>query len=255
MPGDVQARRLVKLTVQRSADCLFVASSIVASSRLEERSEIMTQIPQALITGVTSFIATNIDDIAVLTLLFSRTAFRPRHIVVGQYVGFLGLVLASLPGYFGRIFLPHLWLGWLGLLPIAIGSYYLIKKDSDEETVKVIPLQESLGERRSPFANLLSPQTYQVAAITLANGGDNIGIYVPLFANNTLISLGIILCIFGVMIGLWCSLAYQLARHPWVAQTLAQYGHRIVPFVLIGLGIFIFVDGGTDRLPISRWTP
>jgi cadmium resistance transport/sequestration family protein len=208
----------------------------------------MTQIPQALITGVASFIATNIDDLAILTLLFARTTFQPRHIVGGQYVGFLGLVLASIPGYFGGIFLPRPWLGWLGLLPIAIGIYYIVKKDSDEETIQVVPLQESLGKGRSFFFSSLSPQTYQVAAITLANGGDNIGIYVPLFASSTLISLGIILCVFGAMIGVWCSLAYQLARHPWVAQTLTRYGNQVVPYVLIGLGIFIFVDSNTYRL-------
>jgi cadmium resistance transport/sequestration family protein len=208
------------------------------------------QLAQTLIAGVTSFAATNIDDIVILTLFFAQTnaSFRPRHIVIGQYLGFVGLILASLPGYFGGILAPSLWLGWLGLLPIAIGIYHIFKKDADDEMVQAVFLQEAVGKKRSPFSSLFSAQTYQVAAITLANGGDNIGIYVPLFASSTLISLGIILGVFGVMMALWCCLAYQLAQHPWVAQTLTRYGHQVVPYVLIGLGIFIFVDSDTYKL-------
>ncbi len=40
------------------------------------------------------------------------------------------------------------------------------------------------------LASVLNPQTYKVAAVTVANGGDNIGIYVPLFASSDLTSLG-----------------------------------------------------------------
>jgi cadmium resistance transport/sequestration family protein len=210
----------------------------------------MTQISQALIAGVTSFTATNIDDIVILTLFFAKVnvTFRPRHIVAGQYLGFLGLILASLPGYFGGIFIPRPWLGWLGLLPIAIGIYHIIGKNSEETTVQTVAIQGVVAEGRSPFASLLSPQTYQVAAVTLANGGDNIGIYVPLFANSSLMGIAIILGVFLVMIGLWCGIAYQLTRHPWMAKTLTRYGHRMVPFVLIGLGAAIFVESGTYRL-------
>jgi cadmium resistance protein CadD (predicted permease) len=214
----------------------------------------MTQIPQVLITGVTSFFATNIDDIVILTLFFAKvnTTFRPRHIVMGQYLGFLGLVLASLPGYFGGIFLPRPWLGWLGLLPIAIGIYYIFKQDSDENTLQTISIQLARARGRSPLALFLSPQTYQVAAVTLANGGDNIGIYVPLFASSTLTSLSIILGVFGVMVGLWCGIAYQLTRHLWFAKILTQYANRTVPFILISLGIMIFAESGIFRLFIFQ---
>jgi cadmium resistance transport/sequestration family protein len=211
----------------------------------------MTQIPQALITGVTSFTATNIDDIVILTLFFAKVnaTFRPRHIVAGQYLGFLGLVLASLPGYFGGIYIPRPWLGWLGLLPIAIGIYHIFRKDAEETTVQTVSFPKSVVvQKRSPLGSLLSPPTYQVAVVTLANGGDNIGIYIPLFANSTLMSLGIILGVFLIMVGLWCGMAYQLTRHPWAAKTLVHYGGQIFPFVLIGLGVFIFMDSGTHKL-------
>ncbi len=201
-----------------------------------------------MLTGMTAFAATNVDDIVILTLFFARVdkTLRQRHIVAGQYLGFLGLIVASLPGFLGGMIIPKVWLGWLGLLPIAIGIHYLLQPATDH-----ITLQTTVPQKQLHFASILSPQTYQVAAVTLANGGDNIGIYLPLFAKSNLAELAIILSVFLTMIGVWCGIADQLARQPLLSGALSRYGHRLVPFVLIGLGIFIFIDSGTHRLLIQ----
>jgi len=39
-----------------------------------------------------------------------------------------------------------------------------------------------------------------VIAVTIANGGDNIGIYVPLFASSDAASLGVILVVFYLLL-------------------------------------------------------
>jgi cadmium resistance protein CadD (predicted permease) len=84
-----------------------------------------------------------------------------------------------------------------------------------------------------------------VAAVTVANGSDNIGIYVPLFASTTFESILIILCVFFLLLGVWCYTAYKLAHQPVIAQVLARYVNTLVPFVLIGLGIFIVLESGS----------
>ena len=170
-----------------------------------------------------------------------------RHIVAGQYLGFTALIVASLPGFFGGLIVPRTWIGILGLVPIAIGISRLVNREKDGDRVQTVS-----GEAdRSPantLASFLSPQTYKVAAVTLANGGDNIGIYVPLFASSNLTSLGVILSVFFLLIGVWCYIAYRLARQPTIAYVLTRYGQAIVPFVLIGLGIFILIESGTFQL-------
>jgi cadmium resistance transport/sequestration family protein len=211
----------------------------------------MSWVIEAIMAGVTAFAATNIDDIVILTLFFSRVdgILRRRHIITGQYLGFLVILLLSLPGFVGGLLIPKLWLGWLGLLPIAIGLHQLFQSPSDEVSIQATPLPYP-GESgwRSRLTSVLSPQTYQVAAVTFANGGDNIAIYVPLFAHSTLPELLIILGTFLIMITLWCAIALSLAKHPLLSQTLTRYGHRLVPFVLIGLGLFIFFDSKTYQL-------
>lgn len=209
----------------------------------------MNELVRAIVTGITAFAATNIDDIVILTLLFAQvnSVFRPRHIVLGQYLGFVVLILASLPGFLGGLVVPPAWIGLLGFVPIAIGITHLVRRDADQ------PHVQTVTQRQSKKANLFAPQIYSVAAITLANGGDNIGIYVPLFANSNLETLGTILITFFVMIAVWCYIAYRLTQQPAIAHILTRYGHRAVPFVLIGLGVFILIESGTyELLPLFQ---
>ncbi|MBW4421474.1 MAG: cadmium resistance transporter [Myxacorys californica WJT36-NPBG1] len=202
-------------------------------------NELITAIP----TGITAFIATNLDDIVILLLFFSQinAVFRRRHIIIGQYLGFATLVLASLPGFFGGLVFPRDWVGMLGILPIAIGMSRLLTPNTDEPENE----SETAQAENSTLAMLFSPQSYSVAAVTFANGGDNVGIYVPLFANCTWDSLLVILGVFFSMVSLWCYAAYQLIRVPAIADTLARYGNHLVPFVLIGLGVLILIDSHT----------
>ncbi|ELS32060.1 MULTISPECIES: cadmium resistance transporter [Pseudanabaena] len=200
---------------------------------------ILTSIPTAL----TAFTATNLDDVIILLLFFSQVSstFRKRHIVMGQYLGFGALVLASLSGYFGGLLMPRDWIGMLGILPIAIGLNRLfIPETEDNESEESQSVQSN-----SWLSSLLSPQVYSVAAVTFANGGDNVGIYVPLFASSTLEGLLVTLVVFLLMVGLWCYVAYRLIQVPAIADSLSRYGNYLVPFVLIGLGILIMIDSHT----------
>lgn len=214
----------------------------------------MSWVAKALIAGMTSFVATNLDDILILLLFFSQVnaVFRPKHIIAGQYLGFLVLIAASLPGFFGGLIVPKTWIGLLGFLPIAIGISHLFQQEEEETNLQAVPNDLSSSKAKLPILstlmNLLAPQSYHVAAVTVANGGDNIGIYIPLFANSDLASLGIILSVFLVMVGVWCVIAKQLAGHPAIAQFLSRYGKTLVPFVLIGLGVYILIDSGSYQL-------
>jgi cadmium resistance protein CadD (predicted permease) len=87
-----------------------------------------------------------------------------------------------------------------------------------------------------------------VASVTFANGGDNIGIYTPLFASSNLMRLLIFLVVFYLLLGVWCVVSYFLTRQPLVAEVLTRYGHLIVPFVLIALGIYILIESATYRV-------
>lgn len=218
----------------------------------------MSWFAAAIIAGITSFAATNIDDIVILMLFFAQVndTFRPRHIVVGQYLGFTALIVASLPGFFGGLIVPKAIIGLLGFVPIAIGIKHLVSRGNQENEVQAVS-DEFNRESNSPvskLANLFNPQIFNVAAVTVANGGDNIGIYLPLFASSDLPSLVVILAVFSVMVGVWSYVAYLLTRLHAIANILTRYSQALVPFVLIGLGIFILIESGSYRL-FKLYTP
>ena len=194
-------------------------------------------------TGFAAFAATNLDDIVVLLLFFTQVnvTLGTQHIVVGQYLGFTALVLASLPSFFGGRLFPEPWIGILGTVPIAIGINRLLNPQTDEDETPVLTEQPS----NSLLASLFSPQAYGVAAVTIANGGDNISIYVPLLANISSEELGVILTVFFLLVAVWCYAAYRLTQIPALAKLFTQYGSYFVPFVIIGLGIFILIDSHT----------
>jgi cadmium resistance transport/sequestration family protein len=197
------------------------------------------------ITAMTTFAATNLDDIVILMVFFLQVnaTFRSRHIVTGQYLGFIVLILASIPGFLGGLILPEAWIGLLGFLPIAIGVKQWINLYQDEEIIQTV--SDELGSLKT---GLISSQTYHVAAVTVANGGDNIGIYVPLFAGQSLVELLVTLAVFFVLIGAWCYVAYRLIRYPAIAHVFTRYGHQLVPFILVGLGLSILIESGTYKL-------
>lgn len=209
----------------------------------------MNWILPTIATAITAFIATNLDDLILLMLFFAQEdlsvpdaarRFQSKYIVAGQYLGFAILILASLPGFLGGLIIPKAWIGLLGLMPIAIGIKHWFDRDQPDEIATIT------DDRSKP--KLLHPQIYQVAAVTFANGGDNISIYVSLFASSNLVELGVTLLVFFALIGVWCFLAQRLANQPAIARTLTRYSSTLVPLVLIGLGLFILIENDSFSL-------
>ncbi|MGG6295074.1 cadmium resistance transporter [Leptolyngbya sp. AN02str] len=216
----------------------------------------------ALLTGslalaIATATATTFDDNIYLTLFFGRVnqTFRPRHIVVGEFVGFTALVGVSLVGFLGGLVVSHMWIGLLGFLPIAIGVNTLLSRDeNDGETIQ--DTSPNLSRRCSypcrskatVWKTICEPQTYRVAAVTIANGGNNIGIYIPLFASSTLPNLVLTLSVCYTAIGLWCLLSYSIVRRPAIAFIMARYVRKVVPFVLMWIGFSILLDNQSYQL-------
>ena len=200
----------------------------------------MSPIVLTIITATLAFVTTNIDDILLLMLFFAQVnqSFRKRHIVVGHYLGFIAIILISLLGFAGALILPRNLIGLLGLIPIALGVYQLFRKPDDDETVDI----STLAGKPSLLGGILSAHTFSVAGVTLANGADNISVYVPLFANHTLTDVVIILVIFGLLVGVWLYAGYRLVRYPSIARFLERYGERLVPYVFILLGLYILLE-------------
>jgi len=89
---------------------------------------------------------------------------------------------------------------------------------------------------------------WTVAGVTLANGGDNIGVYTPVFLSVEPLAVVAYCIIFLALVAVLVALAKFVATRPPIAEVLERWEHILFPIVLIGLGIVILVSGGAFGL-------
>jgi cadmium resistance protein CadD (predicted permease) len=187
------------------------------------------------LTAVALFAATNADDIVVLTALSisSRAEGRPRrwHIWAGQYAGFAVLIAVSLAAAGGLALVPLHWLWLLGLLPLSLGLARL---------VTAIRAHRS-GQQASPA--VVTGLT-GVIGLTIANGGDNLSAYIPVFRTSSMAAIAVIIPVFMVGVGVYCLAGIRIAAHHAVIQAVQRWGQWVIPVVFIAIGFYIFFKTG-----------
>ncbi len=186
-------------------------------------------------TAVAMFIATNLDDLFVLMIFFSNKEFKAKQIVLGQCIGVMALIAISALSYFLKLVIPVNWIGLLGILPIIIG----IKNLKDIKDKKETFTNYDINENKTFFSKFKNSKSFLVALVSFTNGGDNIGVYVPLFASIGLQQMIVVISVFLIMIAIWCYISFNLVENSILGDKIKKYGHIILPFVLIFLGITI----------------
>ena len=178
-----------------------------------------------ILTAATAFISTNLDDILILTLLFAQASSGKASIAAGQFAGIGILTAASFLGARLMQGLPATALALLGMVPIALG------------------VRAWVQYRRNPEPDAVSAVGFtQTLLLTLANGGDNLGVYIPLFAGYSLPHMAAVGAVFALMTALWCLLGIRLAALPALGERIRSSRHILVPAVLITLGIYILLE-------------
>lgn len=178
--------------------------------------------------------ATTIDDVLVLAAFFgqvNRNRAAIARIVLGEYLGFGAILAISVIGALGAAQLPPAAIPYLGLIPLLLGlrAAWLAWRQHDNDAAD-IGKASGLG-------------IIQVTLISFANGGDNIGVYVPVFAVVGMsATIGyVVVLLLGVAV--WCAISWYVVSRPAMARTLSRWGHLLLPVVLIGIGLGILIEG------------
>ena len=194
--------------------------------------------------GIAAFVSTNIDDLLILMAFFATSRFPPFQIVLGQYVGMGSLIAVSLLGLLIALVVPRNLIGLIALFPIAIGIKELLelhKKSNDEDNNK--DNEEEPAKQRLQRSKKIAYVPFLTVASVTFSGGEEIGIYTSLFAtNNELIHIITLVSVVMVLTGFWCSLANYFVNRSFLAERFCHIAGRLLPFVLIGLGIYVMAE-------------
>lgn len=197
-----------------------------------------------LVQALVLFVATNIDHLALLTLWFVHGQNRPgttARIFAGQYVGFgvilaVTVVLSAISG----LVIPQEYLRFLGLIPLALG----IKAATSEIRERVGSRDFEDEEEDDGEAQLKGKKVSvgAVALVTMANGGDEIAVYLPVFALSTWWQIALFSAVFLLLAGVLVALARFITGRMGLAEVLERFEAIIFPSVLILLGVLILAD-------------
>lgn len=189
---------------------------------------------ETVLAAIAAYIGTNMDDMIINMLFFAQAGSLGDvyAIVLGKYLGISALVLLSTAGAVLLSFLPARIIALLGVLPIMLGVKAWLEESEDEQ-------EETKGHRRQGVKGML----LTAALITIANGADNIGVYLPLFAGFSSGQMAAALAVFAVMTAVWCAIGKKLSSVPSFRDLLLRHKHSVVPLIYILLGIYILGKG------------
>lgn len=190
--------------------------------------------PHALAIVATAagvFIGSNIDDLIVLIVLFlaARSGKLPTsRIIAGQYLGYGLLVAGSIVIALGLAAVPQRWVGVIGFVPLGLGLWGLLGAIRH-------------GPEHQP---VLARRLWAIAALSIANGSDDLSVYAPLLRTNSFGDDVLIVLVFLVMVAIWCVIAWWLGTRRRVITALKHFGHWLVPLVFIAIGLVVIVGSG-----------
>ena len=186
----------------------------------------------ALLLATAGYASTNVDN---LFLMGTISAGHPdqRAVTVGYVAASAAVLVASAAFIFLSLVLAPNLLGYLGFLPMALGIRMLLTRSDEPEP----------GAGQAPAAA-------GIAAILFANSSDTIAVFGSLIAESERHVIVALVVGFVLASVAWLLLIRRLSSrflHNSQVQSIAM---RLMPFVMIAIGIYILIDSGTDTLQV-----
>jgi cadmium resistance protein CadD (predicted permease) len=194
-------------------------------------------VPETLVllaVVATGFLATSLDNLLAVTGLLA-VARRPGPVWLGHgLVALLVMGCAVAMARIERFFTPET-VGLLGVVPLSmglVGLYRLARR----------------GRENGPAAPRSAGGTLATIATLAPLSGDSLGVFVPLLAETPGRSTAIIVGGYLALSGLWAVLAWRLVARPSLQDTVARLGDRVMPLLLVAVGLYVLSDTPTDTL-------
>ncbi|KRN29766.1 hypothetical protein IV38_GL000655 [Lactobacillus selangorensis] len=192
-----------------------------------------------LLPATFAFLATDMDDLFLLVTFLMVAVNEPAaksrgdiwKVFIGQVIAFAMIVFASDLGSFGIKLLPQQFIAGLGAVPFFLGCQVFWSEHHEKR------------EHQKKQINQHVVSVGFVMLTILADGGDNLGVYIPYFASlDTKMLLWTNLYLM-VLICLWCALGLRLTRFKDFETFFHKHGENLTGTILIVLGLMLIFKG------------
>jgi len=198
-----------------------------------------------------AFVGTNVDNcVVIMAMVAAAPVERARRIAVGQIIGFVVLVAVAAAAAALLFEFSTAVVGLLGLVPLAIGLHGLlgVARAGRGEEAEAPPTGGTERRRQRPEQRAVGRSLTAAALVTLAAGGDNLAVYIPLFRVGGATRVGAIVAVFLVGEAIVTWLILSGGRHPQARGVMLRIGHLAVPVLLCCVGVLVLVEAGTFSL-------
>ncbi|PWG00409.1 cadmium resistance transporter [Levilactobacillus bambusae] len=192
-----------------------------------------------LIPATFAFLATDMDDLFLLVTFLmvaaNETGVKQQRdlikVFAGQILAFAVILLVSDLGSLGIRLLPTRFIAGLGAIPLFMGCQIFWSE------------HRAKREHQKQVINQHVVSVGFVFITILADGGDNLGVYIPYFSllNNTrLIETNLYLLL---LICIWCGIGLALTHVKSFETFFHRHGENLTGVILIVLGLILIYKG------------
>ena len=198
----------------------------------------LIEILSAVSLGFIAYISTNVDNLFLLITFRADPSFENSQLLLGYFFGTIILLILMVAFSFTRSLIPFQSLELLGLVPLAMG----LKKLFDLFLKKGYTASKPTAVSKSGW------QFLTLTTVLIANSGDTITVFAPLLMESK-IPVMIILCLtFLLMAAILYLAGSRMLKHLTTVDFIQRYGHYIVPFAMMAIGLYILNNTSTDLI-------
>ena len=188
---------------------------------------------------VTSFVATNLDNLLLLVFLVGNSPNGRISVLLGYIISvILVIVVSGLGLALGTVINPSL-VGYLGIAPLTMGCYLLYQQHKSGEAKAKNAMQNVTGK---------APIWLVSIVLMFSNSADSIAVLLPLLAESGGTSIKVVIIAYLTCCLFWCALSVSIVSRPELADRISHHGGKLVPWIMMAVGIYVLMDTGTDTL-------
>lgn len=186
-----------------------------------------------------TFAVTNLDNLIILVFLLGQSPDARTRILIGFVVSVILVVAVSSIGILiGTVVSPDV-VGYLGVAPLLMGAYILYQQQSASSGALDAPTDVVVTSSRVGLTTMV---------LMFSNSADSIAVLLPLLAESGSTPSLLIVLIYLTTSILWCGLSVKIASSAPLAKRISERGEKLVPWVMIAVGIYVLSNTGTDSL-------